>query len=61
MMLLSWANTAYYQHLMQGIREAIDKGAFEAFRNEPRHAGRPGNKVLTMVRDKPFGESVICC
>ncbi len=32
MMLLSWANIAYYQSLMQGIRDAIDAGNFEAFR-----------------------------
>ena len=34
MMLMSWANIAYYQHLMQGIRAAIDEGRFEAFRAE---------------------------
>ena len=32
MMLLSWANIAYYQSLMQGIRLAIAEGSFEAFR-----------------------------
>ncbi len=32
MMLLSWANIAYYQTLMQGIREAIELGTFEDFR-----------------------------
>jgi queuine tRNA-ribosyltransferase len=32
MMLLSWANIAYYQTLMQGIRDAIDAGTFEDFR-----------------------------
>ena len=32
MMLLSWANIAYYQTLMQGIRDAIDAGRFEDFR-----------------------------
>ena len=32
MMLLSWANIAYYQSLMQGIRDAIDQGRFEDFR-----------------------------
>jgi queuine tRNA-ribosyltransferase len=32
MMLLSWANIAYYQSLMQGIREAIAAGRFEDFR-----------------------------
>ena len=32
MMLLSWANIAYYQSLMQGMRDAIDVGKFEEFR-----------------------------
>ena len=32
MMLLSWANIAYYQTLMQGMRDAIDAGNFEEFR-----------------------------
>jgi queuine tRNA-ribosyltransferase len=45
MMLMSWANIAYYQHLMQGIRAAIEEGRFEAFRAETRArwaAGEPG-------------------
>jgi queuine tRNA-ribosyltransferase len=33
MMLLSWANVAYYQELMQGIRAAIAEGRFERFRD----------------------------
>jgi queuine tRNA-ribosyltransferase len=33
MMLLSWANIAYYQTLMQGIRDAVDAGSFEDFRS----------------------------
>jgi queuine tRNA-ribosyltransferase len=32
MMLMSWANIAYYQSLMQGMRDAIDEGRFEEFR-----------------------------
>ena len=32
MMLLSWANVAYYQTLMQGMRAAIGEGRFEEFR-----------------------------
>jgi queuine tRNA-ribosyltransferase len=32
MMLLSWANIAYYQTLMQGMRDAIRDGRFEEFR-----------------------------
>ncbi len=33
MMLLSWANIAYYQELMQGIRLAIAQDRFEEFRH----------------------------
>jgi len=32
MMILSWANVAYYQSLMAGMRDAIAEGRFEAFR-----------------------------
>jgi queuine tRNA-ribosyltransferase len=32
MMILSWANIAYYQSLMQGMRTAISEGRFEDFR-----------------------------
>lgn len=32
MMLLSWANIAYYQALMAGMRAAIEAGTFEAFK-----------------------------
>jgi queuine tRNA-ribosyltransferase len=46
MMLLSWANTAYYQHLMQGIREAIDKTAFEAFRAETKARWAAGEQSV---------------
>src|ERR1700676_5344840 len=35
-MLLSEINVAYYQHLMQGMREAIANGVFEAFRAQTR-------------------------
>ena len=31
MVLLTWHNLAYYQHLMAGIRDAIERGAFEDF------------------------------
>jgi queuine tRNA-ribosyltransferase len=37
-MLLSWANTSFYQELMAAMREAIAEGRFEAFRRA--HAGR---------------------
>jgi queuine tRNA-ribosyltransferase len=46
MMLLSWANTAYYQQLMQGIRDAIDAGSFEAFRNETKTRWAAGEPVV---------------
>jgi len=35
-MLLSWANIAYYQQLMAGIRAAIEQGRFEEFRRETK-------------------------
>jgi queuine tRNA-ribosyltransferase len=35
-MLLTWANVAYYQELMQGIREAISNGRFKDFAAETR-------------------------
>src|SRR6476620_1996869 len=35
-MLLSEINVAYYQHLMQGMRDAIANGTFETFQNETR-------------------------
>ncbi len=42
MMLLSWANIAYYQQLMAGIREAIAQGRFEDFRRETKARWRAG-------------------
>ena len=33
-MLLSWSNTAFYQQLMQAMRDAIDQGRFAAWREE---------------------------
>ncbi len=35
-MLLSEINIAYYQQLMQGMREAIAAGTFETFRKQTR-------------------------
>jgi queuine tRNA-ribosyltransferase len=35
-MLLSEINIAYYQRLMQDIREAISNGSFEDFRERTR-------------------------
>ncbi|WP_237153794.1 tRNA guanosine(34) transglycosylase Tgt [Oryzibacter oryziterrae] len=35
-MLLTWVNVAYYQSLMQGIRDAIEAGRFEDFKAETK-------------------------
>jgi queuine tRNA-ribosyltransferase len=35
-MLLSWNNLHYYQHLMAGIRSAIEAGRFEEFRAQTK-------------------------
>jgi queuine tRNA-ribosyltransferase len=43
MMLLSWANIAYYQELMQGIRLAIDEGRFEEFRLATKEQWKRGD------------------
>ena len=43
MMLLSWANIAYYQSLMQGIRAAIADGRFEEFRDETKEQWKRGD------------------
>ncbi len=42
MMILSWANIAYYQQLMAAIRQAIRAGRFAAFREETRARWRAG-------------------
>ena len=47
MMLMSWANIAYYQHLMQGIRDAIDEGRFAALRKETSARWAAGEIVST--------------
>ncbi len=43
MMLLSWANIAYYQQLMQGMRTAIAAGTFEDFRRETKEMWKLGD------------------
>jgi queuine tRNA-ribosyltransferase len=43
MMLLSWANIAYYQSLMQGIRSAIAEGRFEEFRLHTKEQWKRGD------------------
>ena len=45
MMLLSWANIAYYQSLMQGIRDAIDAGRFEDFRATAHEQWKRGDQA----------------
>jgi queuine tRNA-ribosyltransferase len=44
-MLLSEINIAYYQHLMQGIRDAIAQGTFENFRERTRAEWSRGDIV----------------
>lgn len=43
MMLLSWANTAYYQQLMKGIRDSIATGCFEEFRHQTKEQWKKGD------------------
>lgn len=45
MMLMSWANIAYYQSLMQGIRAAIAEGRFEEFRLQTKEQWRRGESA----------------
>ena len=45
MMLMSWANIAYYQSLMQGIRAAIAEGRFEDFRRQTKEQWRAGESA----------------
>jgi queuine tRNA-ribosyltransferase len=42
MMLLSWANVAYYQELMAGMRKAIASGHFEDFRARTKDQWKRG-------------------
>lgn len=43
MMLLSWVNIAYYQHLMQGIRQAIADGRYADFMAETKEGWARGD------------------
>jgi queuine tRNA-ribosyltransferase len=45
MMLMSWANIAYYQSLMQGIRAAIAEGRFEDFRRQTKEQWQRGESA----------------
>ena len=42
-MLLTWHNLAYYQTLMAGMRDAIERGRFEAFADEVREGWARGD------------------
>ncbi|MGE3830492.1 MAG: tRNA guanosine(34) transglycosylase Tgt [Parvibaculaceae bacterium] len=44
MMLLSWANIAYYQSLMRGIRQAIAEGRFADFAAHTQEQWKRGDK-----------------
>jgi queuine tRNA-ribosyltransferase len=44
-MLLSWANIAYYQSLMQGMRAAIAEGTFEDFRAKTKEQWKRGDQL----------------
>jgi queuine tRNA-ribosyltransferase len=46
MMLLSWANTAYYQQLMQGIRTAIQQERFEDFCYQTKEQWKRGDVLV---------------
>ena len=43
MMLLSWANIAYYQSFMRDMRAAIDGGTFESFRTATKEQWQRGD------------------
>jgi queuine tRNA-ribosyltransferase len=43
MMLMSWANIAYYQTLMQGMRDALAEGRFEDFRAQTHDMWKRGD------------------
>ncbi|MBC00317.1 MAG: tRNA guanosine(34) transglycosylase Tgt [Rhodobacteraceae bacterium] len=42
-MLLTWNNLAYYQSLMQGMRDAIEAGSFQEYRLATREAWARGD------------------
>ena len=44
MMLLSWANIAYYQQLMADMRNAIIAGTFETYKNQTLQDWEKGNQ-----------------
>ncbi len=42
-MLLTWNNLHYYQDLMAGLREAVEAGGFEDYRQQCRHGWAAGD------------------
>jgi queuine tRNA-ribosyltransferase len=46
MMILSWANIAYYQSLMQGMRDAIRDGRFDDFKAATKEGWKRGDSSL---------------
>jgi queuine tRNA-ribosyltransferase len=46
MMLLSWANIAYYQELMQNIRASIAAGRFQDFRSHTKAQWKRGEVLV---------------
>jgi queuine tRNA-ribosyltransferase len=44
MMLVSWANVAYYQELMQGIRAAMETCSFDDFRRATKEQWKAGSE-----------------
>jgi queuine tRNA-ribosyltransferase len=46
MMLLSWANIAYYQELMQNIRASIAAGRFQDFRSHTKEQWKRGEVLV---------------
>ncbi len=49
-MLLTWNNLSYYQHLMQGIRAAIDESRFEAFTAATQDGWARGDLAVALSR-----------
>jgi queuine tRNA-ribosyltransferase len=45
MMLMSWANIAYYESLMQEMRTAIAEGRFEDFRRQTKEQWQRGESA----------------
>ena len=48
-MLLTWNNLAYYQSLMQGIRDAIEQGRFADFKAEVKEGWAKGDLARAVI------------